>query len=221
MDGTARASACAAALTMLAAFSVMFAPAALAHGEEHVGDLSVTIGFGTEPAYAGLPNSVQVLLEHDGGPVVDAEGLSVDVTFGDATTTYELEPDFVVGVFGEPGDYRAFFVPSEPGPYTFHVTGTVEGEDVDVEMTSGPDAFAEVASIDEAAFPPVEAPSAEELAGRLETEAERVTASAAEATAAREDADAARTVAMIALVVGAIGVLAAIGALAAARRSRT
>lgn len=203
----------------LATLSVLLSPsAASAHGEEHVGELSVTIGFGQEPAYAGLPNSVQVTLERGGEPVVDARQLSVDVAFGDATATYDMEPNFVVGVFGEPGDYRAFFVPSEPGPYTFHVTGTVGQEDVDVEMTSGGDTFAEVSSIDEAAFPPVEAPSAEELAGRIETESERLTAAAADASSARDAVAAARTIAIVGLVVGAIGAIAAIGALAAIRR---
>ena len=207
------------ALPALATFAVVLAPsAALAHGEQHVGDLSVTIGFGTEPAYTGLPNSVQVLLEHDGAPVVDAKDMSVDVTFGDATTTYDLEPDFVVGVFGEAGDYRAFFVPSEPGPYTFHVTGRVGDEDVDVEMTSGQDTFSEVESIADAAFPPVEAPTTEELAGRIDTDSERISAAAADATAAQDEVSSARTLATIGLVVGAIGVLAAIGALAAVRR---
>jgi hypothetical protein len=194
------------------------ATTALAHGEAGEGDLSIVIGCGTEPAYAGLPNSVQVILEHDGQPVTDARNLSVDVTFGGATTTYDLQPNFAVGVFGEPGDYRANFVPSEPGAYTFHVTGTVDGEEVDVEMTSGDETFSEVESLQDAAFPPVEAPSAEELAGRIQTESERVDDAVAAAQAAADDASSAGSMATIALALGAIGIIAGIAAIVVARR---
>jgi hypothetical protein len=177
------------------------------------------IGFGDEPAYVGFPNSVQVLLEHDGQPVEDATDLAVDVSFGDATTTFDLLPE------GTPGDYRAWFVPSEPGAYTFRVTGDVEGEAIDVEMTSGQDTFAEVQATADAAFPPVEVPSAQDLAGRLEAESARVddaqaaVASAQAAVVAAEDAaDSARSVALVALALGAIGIIAGIAGLVAARR---
>lgn len=192
---------------------------ALAHGDEEVGDLGVTLGFGTEPAYAGQPNSVQVLLSLDGEPVTDAKGLTAEVTFGSETTTFDLEPNFLVGVYGDPGDYRAWFVPSQPGPYTFHVVGEVEGEEVDVEMTSGPDAFAEVHDTLEAAFPAVQAPSNEELAGRLEADGARVADARAAAAQAIDDASQLRTIAIIGLVVGAIGLIAAIAALARTRKA--
>jgi hypothetical protein len=207
------------ALACATAFILLPAAPALAHGEEHVGDLAVVIGFGTEPAYAGFPNSVQVLLEHDGEPVVDAKGLTVDVTFGDETASYDLEPNFLVGVYGEPGDYRAWFVPSQPGPYTFHVMGQVDDEEIDVEMTSGPDTFSMMEDTREAAFPPVEAPSNEDLAGRLEAEGARVEAAQTAAQQAADDASSTRTIAIVALVVGAIGVIAAIAAIARGRRT--
>jgi hypothetical protein len=201
-------------LAALTALALAPATAALAHGEETQGDLSIVIGFGTEPAYAGLPNSAQVILVHDGVPVDDAKDLQVEVTFGDATETFDLEP-----AFGEPGDYRADFVPSEPGPYTFHVTGTVGDEDVDVEMTSGQDTFSEVQSIQEAAFPPVDAPSVEDLAGRLETETQRVDDALAQAAAANDEVSSAKTTAMIGVILGAIGVIAGIAGIVLGRRA--
>jgi len=211
----AAAAACTLSLTLGPAST------ALAHGDSHVGELDVVIGFGTEPAYAGMPNSVQVRLEHGGEPVVDAEGLTVEVTFGDRHIDYDLEPNFLAGVYGEPGDYRAYFVPSEPGAYTFHVRGEVEGEEVDVEMTSGPDTFAEVQSTTGAAFPPVDVPSTEELTERLEQDSERTTQAVADAKAAKDEASSARTVALTAVLLGAIGVIAGIAGLAAARRRPT
>jgi hypothetical protein len=39
---------------------------AAAHGTKKQGDLVMTVGFGTEPAFAGEVNSVQLLLVHDG-----------------------------------------------------------------------------------------------------------------------------------------------------------
>jgi hypothetical protein len=201
-----------------AALALLPAAPALAHGTDTQGDLITTVGFGTEPAYAGQPNSVQVLLEHDGQPVTDAKRLTVDVTFGDDSTSFDMEPNFLVGVYGEPGDYRAWFVPSQPGPYTFHVTGSVDGEDIDVEMTSGPDTFAEVEDTRDAAFPQIDAPSNEDLAARLEAESARVVAAQAAAEDAADDAASVRTIAIVALVVGAIGVIAAVAALARARR---
>ena len=116
---------------------------------------SIATGFVVEPAYAGQPNGVQLIIEHDGEPVTDLapDALSVDVTFGDQTTTLTPEPAFEVGEWGTPGDYHADFIPSAAGAYTFHVTGTIDGEKVDYEMTSGPKAFGEVEDPDERDVP--------------------------------------------------------------------
>jgi hypothetical protein len=176
-----------------------------------------------------MPNGVQVVVEHDGQPVTDLRpgDVQVEVTFGDETSEpMDLEPAFAFEggelVFGEPGDYHAEFVPSQPGKYTFHVTGTVDGEDVDEEMTSGPDTFATVEDAAAASFPPVDAPTNEELATRIEAEAGRtadaVAAAEAAAGSAESAASSARTVGVVGVVLGAIGIIAAIAALAAARR---
>jgi hypothetical protein len=196
---------------------------ALAHTEVGDGDLRMVIGFGTEPAYSTQPNSVEVLVTHDGEPVTDLRpgDLQAEVSFGDESMSMDLEPNFAVGVYGEPGDYRGWFVPSQPGEYTFHITGTVVGEEVDQRVTSGPDTFSDVTDIAELAFPAVDAPSNDELATRLEQESSRATEQlqAAQASLARaeDDASSARTTALIALVIGAIGVIAGIAGIAAAR----
>jgi glucose-6-phosphate isomerase len=125
-------------------------------------------------------------------------------------------------VFGEPGEYRADFVPSQPGKYTFHFTGTIDGEEIDEEMTSGPDTFSVVEDAASASFPTVEAPSNAELATRIDEESARTAdaVAAAEAAAASADdaASSARTVGMVGVVLGAIGIIAAIAALASSRR---
>lgn len=200
---------------------------ALAHTEVGEGDLAMVVGFGTEPAYSTQPNSVEVLVTHDGEPVTDLRpgDLQVEVSYGDRSMTMDLEPNFLVGVYGEPGDYRGWFVPSQPGEYTFHITGTVDGEEVDETVTSGPNTFSDVNDIAELAFPAVDAPSNEELATRLEQESSRAAdeLAAVQATLAQaeDDASSARTTALIAILVGAIGVIAGIAGIAAARGART
>jgi hypothetical protein len=179
-----------------------------------------------------MPNAVQLIVEHDGQPVTDLKrgDVQVEITFGDETSEpMDLEPAFFIEggqvVFGEPGDYHADFVPSQPGKYTFHFTGTIDGEKVDEEMTSGPDTFAVVTDASAQSFPQVEAPSTEELATRLDEEAGRAAdgVAAAEAAAASADdaASSARTVAMLGVVLGAIGIIAAIAAIVVARAPRT
>jgi len=195
------------------------ADAALAHGEAGEGRLELAIGFAEEPAFAGLPNAVQVFVEHGGRPVTDAsKDLHVEVSFGDESTPpLPFEP-----VAGEPGEYRAPFVPSQAGRYTFHITGTIEGDRVDVEMTSGPTTFAVVTDLADESFPAVDAPSNDELATRIGAEAVRaaegVAAAEAAAASAENAASSARTVGLIGIALGAIGVIAAIAALAAGRR---
>jgi hypothetical protein len=199
---------------------------ASAHTSSKVGDLEMVVGFGTEPAYVNQPNSVQLILTHAGQPVTDlGDALIVDVKFGDASTELPLVPNFEVGEFGEPGDYRAWFIPSEAGKYTFQFTGTVDAEKVNESFTSGPDSFSEVEDTRDASFPPVEAPSNEELATKLDQVDQRTQASVAEAqaaaeAAANEAADSARTLAVIAVVVGAAGIVVGIAALALSRRRR-
>jgi hypothetical protein len=215
-------AAAAAALTMLT-----MPGAALAHGDAGEGDLKMTIGFAEEPAYAGLPNAVQLMLVHDGEAVTDlGDTLQVEVSFGDETSeAMSLQPWFEVGEWGTPGEYRAAFTPSQPGPYTFHFTGTVDGEEIDETMTSGPETFSEVEDLASSAFPAVTVPSGAELADRIEQESARTQAAADAATeaaaAADEAADAAasaRTLAVVGLIAGALGLI--VGGIALATRKR-
>jgi hypothetical protein len=219
-----------AATAVVAIGSLLVFPSiASAHGDTAQGDLQMAIGFAEEPAYAGQPNAAEITLIHDGKPVTDLKpgDLTVDISFGDTSTgPVDLEPWFFFEdgrlEFGTPGQYRAPFVPSEPGPYTFTFAGSVDGENIDETMTSGPETFSEVESLSEAAFPPVEAPTNQELADRLErdaTRADEAIAAAEDSAAAAEDAaSSARTMGLIGVLLGAIGVIAAIAALVTARR---
>ena len=215
--------------TVVAGLIVLPAAPAFAHGEVDQGGLVLTIGFADEPAFAGQPNAVQLVVEHDGEPVIDLRpgDVTVEITYGDDTSEpMDLTPAFFFEagrlVFGEAGDYHADFVPSQPGRYTFHLTGTIEGEKVDQEMTSGPATFSVVEDAASMSFPAVDTPSIEEVVTRIDAESARaadgVTAAEAAAASADDAASSARTVGIAGIVLGAIGIIAALVAIASGRR---
>ena len=193
------------ALAATAALTIVPAAPALAHVEETQGDLTIAVGFATEPAYAGQPNAVQLLVSRNEQPVTDlAPGdLTAEIVFGGQTTTVAADPEFEVGEWGTPGDYRAAFIPTQPGTYTFHVTGSADGTDVDFSTTSGPKTFSDVVDPAEAMFPPVEAPSSADLAAKISAEAARTDEAVA---SAQNAADTARNVAIAAAIVAIVAI---------------
>lgn len=216
MRTRSRSAAAVAGAALILMICTAFAAPAWAHEGRGVGDHEFVVGFGTEPAYSGFPNSVQmVITHHDGEPVTKIEGkLQVEVSFGDASDTFTFEPNFVPGVFGEEGDYRAWFVPSRAGQYTFRIFGTMEGEKVDEEFTSGPGTFSDVEDTSAASFP-TQDPNTGELSEKLDRENARL---ATELTTAQDDASSARTIAMIGVAVGAVGIVLAAVALATRKK---
>jgi len=210
--------------TVVAMLVLLPVGAASAHGDEEQGDLTLSVGFGTEPAYLGEPNSVQVLVHRGEEPVTDlGSDLEVTVGFGDASTTLPLEPYFELDEWGTPGDYRAWFIPSEPGAYTFSLAGEIEGKKVEVTMSSSPSTFSDVVDPAEAAFPPADAgPSAGDLADRIEAESARtadaVAAAEAEAASADDAAGMAKILALGGVLAGVVGLIVGVVALATSRR---
>ncbi|MGH2739683.1 MAG: hypothetical protein ACRDH6_04270 [Actinomycetota bacterium] len=163
-------------LFLLGAGTLLLGPLAgfsAAHEERRLGNLEAVVGWGTEPAFAGTINSAQLILSRGGQPVVKGVDLEVEVIFGEESTTLTMGPDFVVGVFGEPGDYRASFLPTRAGDYTFRFTGTVQGEEFDEEFSSGPDTFDPIEDPAEISFP-AQDPSNAQLAEALERRTDRL-----------------------------------------------
>ena len=199
---------------------VVGAPAASAHAERSIGPVDLEIGFGTEPAYVAQPNSVQVILNDRGKPVVDlGDSLKVEVSFGGQQENIPLEPNFEVGGDGEPGDYRAWFIPSQAGKYTFQLSGSVHGTKIHLSVTSGPKTFDEVTSPSEAMFPAVDAPSTQQLADRIEQDSARLADATAQAASAKSAADTATTAAVIGVIVGLAGIAIAAWAFVRSRRT--
>ena len=201
----------ASAATAIAALMILAGPAS-AHTERTKGPIDLEIGFLVEPVYVGSPNAVFVDLSRDGHPVTDLGGsLSVTVGFGDQTSDpMSFEP------LEEPGQYQAPFIPSQPGPYTFALSGKVDGTKVDLSLTSGPKTFDKAEDPSSAMFPAVDTPTSAELADRIEREATR----SQDAVAAAQDAaSSAKTIGFIGIAIGALGVI--IGGVAFATRRRT
>ena len=205
----------------LLAASVVIGVAALwaaapagAHEVRDVGAYHFVVGWGTEPAYAGQENSVQLLLgsRGTGRPVVTLGGtLHVDVIFGGRTMTLALEPTFDPDTgLGTPGDYRAWLFPTAPGNYTFRFSGTIGSQTIAQSFTSGPTTFSAVQDPMSAEFP-VRAPSLAELSARLDTQLPRLAAASA--------ASRAQLFGIIGLAVGALGLAVAIAALLRVRRA--
>jgi len=220
-----------AVTALVAAAFITLVPlaAASAHTGASVGKIEMETGFVNEPAYVGQPNGALLILMHEGKPVLDlGDAVTVQVSFGDETTESQtLEPAFFFEdgelESGTPGEYQYSFIPSQPGPYTFHFQGTVDGQKIDESFTSGPKTFDEVVDPVAAAFPAVTAPTNEELATRLDQETTRtddaVTRAEAAASDAQSAADSTKTLAMLGLLVGTIGVIAAVIALVTRKRA--
>lgn len=199
---------------------------ASAHESREVDRFTVVVGFHTEPAYTHIPNGVDLAIrETESEEPFEELGdtLQVDVTFGDETFSPELRPRF-----GEPGRYRADFVPTRPGQWTFRFHGTIDDVEVDETFVSGPDTFDDVHDLAEASFP-AQDPSTGELAERLDREiarlgdgagTEEAAADAAEPEAASGNPasdNLARGLSAVALLLG----LAALGAALALGRRRS
>jgi hypothetical protein len=209
------------ATTLAALLIPLLASPASAHEERTVGKYHFVVGFGDEPTYAGQKNSVILLLsDANDKPVTDlTDTLKVAVSSGTAEPLQlAMEPNFEIGEFGTPGDYRAWFIPTTPGAYSFHFTGTIKGQKVDQTFKSAPTTFDEAKDPAEIQYP-VKQPTGGQLATRADRETARInTALAAERDQANSDAASARTLAIIGLIVGALGLVAAIVALARGRR---
>jgi len=209
-----------AALLLTPVGAVAGATPAVAHERRALGEFQVVVGWGDEPAYTGFKNSVQVTLSEadSGSPVTDlGDTLKVEVSKGSDATTLPVEPNFRVGGFGTPGDYRAWLTPTRPGTYTFRLVGTVRGQTVDASFTSSETTFNEVEDVATIQFPAKD-PSPGQLATRIEREIPR--AVDAGLRQADDRVDDARTLAMVAVVVGALGLVTGAGAVVAVGRSR-
>lgn len=179
------AAACAAVLTITLGTGL-----ASAHESRDVGDVTLVVGFLEEPVFVGQKSGLDLRVTHAGEPAEGLEEtLEAEVIYEGQTRSLELSP-----AFGEPGAYRSVFIPTAAGPYTFRISGEIDGEAIDESFTAGPDTFGEIQDTAGGQFPVVY-PATADLARDAEAGA------------------AAATTATIALVLGGAGLLAGVAAL--------
>ena len=139
---------CVSGLLAALAASLWVPLSAWAHEEVESGGYIFEIGWLSEPVVVGQSNGLELFVAPHDNPEAGVEGITTlqfTVEYGSASQTYELAP-----VEDEPGHYSAGFIPAVEGQYTFRLTGTVEGQAVNVEMEPE-----EVVGVGEVAFPPV------------------------------------------------------------------
>lgn len=183
---------------------ISLAQPAFAHERRTVGAYQTVVGWADEPAFSGLPNSVQFRLsEAAGEPVTDlgAEDLKVEVSYEDQKIgPLAISPAFRVGAFGDPGDYQADLMPSRPGTYSFRITGTIKGQPFDETYTSGEETFDSPETTSTIAFPAKD-PSVGELATGLDRANSRIA-----------EAESSASLAKLGAVLGGLALIVAIAA---------
>jgi hypothetical protein len=221
------------ALAAASVLAIAVAGTLQAHVLKEFGTYSVALGWSVEPTYVGQINAVQVVVKDKGGKAVTdlADGdLKVAVTVGGQQSAAlslinKYDPDTGLGIAG---DYEAPLMPTTPGDYTFHLTGSIHGQAVDETATSSDSTFNSAVEATDIQFP-AKLPSLTEIAISLDRISARLSASPAPGasaaapapsadtgladavTAAQATASQARDVAsgalVVGLLVGALGVI--------------
>ena len=130
------------------------------------GKYNLALGWSHEPAYTGLLNQVEIFIsevdpnaptpapgaaddEAGGTPVAGAdETLKLEVGYGGKTKVLKLSEDYETK-----GHYLADIIPTQPGDYTFHLTGKIGDTDVDETFNSADGKFSSVEPITDIQFP--------------------------------------------------------------------
>jgi len=233
-----------AILTSLVAL-LLIAGVADAHIVKTFGPYTVALGWVHEPTYVGEQNAVQVVIKDAAGKAVtdlNDGDLKVTVAVGGKTSDpldllNTFDPDTGLGV---PGDYEAPIIPTAPGDYTFHLTGSIHGTAVDETATSSDSTFNSAVDATGIQFPN-QLPALTDIVTRLDRIDARLSASPAPssgaaaaasaapvdnsavdaATAAAASAQsAANTALLVGGVIGGAGVIIGLAALVLAMRGR-
>jgi len=226
------------ALAGASALTIAVASTMQAHVLKDFGTYSVALGWSVEPTYVGQINAVQVVVKDKQGKAVTdlADGdLKVVVGVGgqqSAALPLVNKYDSDTGL-GIAGDYEAPLMPTTPGDYTFHLTGTIHGQAVDETATSSDSTFNSAAEATNIQFPN-KLPSLTEISTSLDRINGRLAASPAPAaspaasvpsadgladavaaaqTTAAQAREAASTALVVGVLVGALGVILGAAAL--------
>lgn len=215
------------AILIMAALAATASTAAFAHDDEELEGNKLVVGFLYEPTYEGERNAVSLRVtkgagdeqeessdtgsdHHHAPEPVGIEGLQstlqVEVTHvpSNVSKTMNLRP-----VSNDPGHYVADLIPTSPGHYRFRFFGTIEGEltDVTFDSMAGGGDFDDVQAASAIHFPEPVA-STREMESAMRGLQTTVASLQAEPEETQDDSDGATaTMAIIAIVLGAGGVV--------------
>jgi hypothetical protein len=199
---------------------------AFAHEQRTVGAYQLTVGWQHEPTYSGVENAVQLTVKDARGNPIDDLGdpptLHVTVGTGNQTSDpLDLKPSFDPDTgFGTHGEFDAAVIPTRAGTYTFHFTGTINGQPVDEKFTSSDKTFDDVKEPSAVEFPAKD-PTTGQLATNVNRLSPRVEAAASAAKSGKDRAGTAIILSIVALaaavVIGGTGLVTGV---AARRRTR-
>ena len=200
------------ALTAVLVFAT--AVPASAHQVLPIGKYQFTVGWENEPTYSGFPNAVYLGVKTLATmqPLDDIGSVKVTVSTGTLTSAPlvpELTWDPDTGL-GQHGVYYATIIPTTPGVYTFHFTGSIAGQTINQSFKSSDATFNDVVDPTAVQFP-VKVPTATELGTNAARVTARVGDAASKASSASDSASSAKTLGIVALIVAIVLGGAAIG----------
>ena len=153
----------------LAIALLVLALPAPAHEGRRVDGYEIVFGWRVEPAYVGEFNGPELTIyevvdDKRGEPVSDLENtLQLEVRFGPASKILPLRP-----ALNQPGHYIANLIPTRPGDYTFHLTGTIGDVEIDEEFSSAAGEFSTVEPLTDMLFPDSDLPTVLELQAQID-----------------------------------------------------
>ena len=153
----------ASAALLAVAMTGIAVPLALAHEDNDLGEYAMEIGLIDEPVYVGEASGLEFGVSKGEQPVEGLETtLKAQVIVGEKSMDLPL-----TAREDQPGWYESKFIPTQAGPYTFHITGSIEAQPVDATFTSSPEGFNEVQDTAAGQFP-VQFPSQADLVAQAQ-----------------------------------------------------
>jgi hypothetical protein len=135
----------------LATVALTFRPASAHEGRE-VGPYRLIFGWRVEPAFAGVYNGPELLIEMKDDATKKVTGaeatLKLEVVFGDKTKQLKLG-----AAWGQPGRYEADLLPTRAGDYSFKLTGKIGDTEVNETFSSADGEFSSVEPAGDILFP--------------------------------------------------------------------
>lgn len=142
--------------SVLLGLSLLFPLAASAHEARDVGKYHFVVGFLNEPTIQNQLNGIDLTITTtaDNKPVVGAnKTLKAEVIVGGNAKVMPLDLGPASDESPDNGKYAAYFIPTLPGAYTFHFTGSINGDAIDQKFSSGPNTFGDVQPAQPLEFP--------------------------------------------------------------------